>query len=1029
MAQIPTAADLGRRPTAGGGFRVSVPRFDDQARALQSVGQDLGQVGDDLYRVSQKKEAEQKQKEAFDRQTRLIQFETETNNAYNAAQKNSVDLGDDAPDFSVNQLSDFDKRAEQFTAGLQDVEPEELSRLQAKFGSIRSRLANRASTFEGRQKESYYTTRINDTQNKALLDIDADPESMQDRYNDVATSINASGLTPKQKRDRLTKLGPAVAQSAIQGLLKKGQIDRAQELLDGFVDASDGSGAAASPTKGVAANIAKAEDLGKMPDDEWLGHLQAARPEIVETYQGDREALLKLRESPTLTKEILADSVEEQSQILEQKGFDASPDNLYIANTFGMKAAEEILKADDDTPLSSIVAETDATAGKTVKWLKSQAKSAMLKDGVTEATRIAIGPKWVSSIQREIDRADSAMVKQTASKAQDEYQLSIATRPGQVNRQGIIEDPRLDSGQKASLIKNLDAAMKEQRERMAGAYRYDTAPGSFNPFEDKDKKQLNEVFDQITAGDPERALPAAMQIVQRTGIAPPKVVNGIRSGLAATNVNEFAVAAEMAGTIYSESSKSFIGQKGSKQVEDAAVEWNYLTEDLQVDPKRAAEIMMQVRDPAQQQKRTILEAEAKEITKDIDAGDIGEQIDDLGDPSDFFGDADFATTAQEEAFSGDYRSLFRLNYIQANGNEELAKVRTIKDMQKIYGPSSVSPPGVDLVKYPAENYYPRVLGSYDYIKEQAQEIVNKTGKEVGEVFLQATPQTRDDIKAGRPPRYMIMYEEEIDGIPVMQVLPGNPLFRPELGDNSEFLKKRESQRYVNSYLDGELVKIDRTTGTLVDENNKPISQAGAYDYIEHPLAKRGVDTEGVRGVIVPREAGEPKVERRPRASIESIENETRPDRGIDVSSIADKIIQAESGGNPEAMSSTSTAVGAGQFIESTWLATVRKHKPELLKGRTRKEVLDLRTDPQISREITVKYAEDNIEKLEKKNIPITPENVYLSHFLGPTAAPKVLKADPDKQLAQLLPKRVLNANKFLKGRNAGWLIDWAKGKV
>jgi hypothetical protein len=60
------------------------------------------------------------------------------------------------------------------------------------------------------------------------------------------------------------------------------------------------------------------------------------------------------------------------------------------------------------------------------------------------------------------------------------------------------------------------------------------------------------------------------------------------------------------------------------------------------------------------------------------------------------------------------------------------------------------------------------------------------------------------------------------------------------------------------------------------------------------------------------------------------------------------IITIESAGRTNIKAPTSSALGLGQFLNATWLATVRKHRPDLLKGR-RAQVLALRTDPRCRR--------------------------------------------------------------------------------
>jgi hypothetical protein len=75
--------------------------------------------------------------------------------------------------------------------------------------------------------------------------------------------------------------------------------------------------------------------------------------------------------------------------------------------------------------------------------------------------------------------------------------------------------------------------------------------------------------------------------------------------------------------------------------------------------------------------------------------------------------------------------------------------------------------------------------------------------------------------------------------------------------------------------------------------------------------------------------------------------------------LIDSIIGVESGGNPNATNPNSSASGLGQFIDSTWLDTIRTARPDLAQGKSDAELLSLKTDPQLSREMTEAYADQN----------------------------------------------------------------------
>lgn len=145
--------------------------------------------------------------------------------------------------------------------------------------------------------------------------------------------------------------------------------------------------------------------------------------------------------------------------------------------------------------------------------------------------------------------------------------------------------------------------------------------------------------------------------------------------------------------------------------------------------------------------------------------------------------------------------------------------------------------------------------------------------------------------------------------------------------------------------------------------------------------------------------------------------------------VADRIIGAESGGNANAKNPNSSATGAGQFLDSTWLATVKAHRPDLLEGRTTADVLALRNDKALSREMVSHLANDNAQFLRNQGIQPTDGDIYLAHFLGPRGASQVLKADPGASVASIVGQDVVDANPFLKGMTVSDVRAWSNKKM
>lgn len=143
-----------------------------------------------------------------------------------------------------------------------------------------------------------------------------------------------------------------------------------------------------------------------------------------------------------------------------------------------------------------------------------------------------------------------------------------------------------------------------------------------------------------------------------------------------------------------------------------------------------------------------------------------------------------------------------------------------------------------------------------------------------------------------------------------------------------------------------------------------------------------------------------------------------------------KVVGTESGGDPTAKNPKSTATGAGQFIDSTWLTMMSKYRPDLVKGKTEPQILAMRNNPTLSREMIGKYAEENGAALKKANLPVNDGTLYLAHFAGAGGAKKLLKANPNASAESILGSDVANANgKIVRGKTAGQLISWAAKQV
>ncbi|MDP4026811.1 hypothetical protein Q8W71_29840 [Methylobacterium sp. NEAU 140] len=142
----------------------------------------------------------------------------------------------------------------------------------------------------------------------------------------------------------------------------------------------------------------------------------------------------------------------------------------------------------------------------------------------------------------------------------------------------------------------------------------------------------------------------------------------------------------------------------------------------------------------------------------------------------------------------------------------------------------------------------------------------------------------------------------------------------------------------------------------------------------------------------------------------------------------DRVATVESGGNNFAKNPRSSATGAGQFIDGTWLDQVRKNRPDLA-GLPNNQILAMRSDPELSRQMIEAYGNENGAKLQSAGLPVNDGTKYLAHFAGPRGAISLLSADPSAPVGQVLQPGQISANPFLRNWTAGQVVNWAIQKM
>lgn len=174
--------------------------------------------------------------------------------------------------------------------------------------------------------------------------------------------------------------------------------------------------------------------------------------------------------------------------------------------------------------------------------------------------------------------------------------------------------------------------------------------------------------------------------------------------------------------------------------------------------------------------------------------------------------------------------------------------------------------------------------------------------------------------------------------------------------------------------------------------------------------------EGIRGVV------EAAIQRASQAT------------GVDFSFLM-KTAGRESGLNPGAKAGSSSAAGLFQFVQQTWLSTLKQHGAKhgyaryadlIEKGsdgryhvngeEARRAVMDLRMDPHAASMMAGELTSDSAAYLKgRTGRNPTAGELYAAHFLGPQGSARLIEAaerQPGATAAQLFPDAA-HANKAI----------------
>jgi hypothetical protein len=314
----------------------------------------------------------------------------------------------------------------------------------------------------------------------------------------------------------------------------------------------------------------------------------------------------------------------------------------------------------------------------------------------------------------------------------------------------------------------------------------------FNPYDDEAQKAVDAGFEKALTykenGQSPDPFTTALVAWRKTGILPTQGGVMLRGALVGTDPKQVAAAASVASNMLKQNPNAFAGVTGGDEIGKAAETYAHYVDDLGMSAEEAANKIATMNSPEAQVKVQANSAQRNAFEASI-VGDkthpginIEKTINDA-----IFGPRGWGSTLTFGAFDqqrggftesqkAEAKQTFlelALDHFDKYHDAGAAQAYAAKQMTRFYGVE-----GKRLMKYPPTKAYPQIMGSREYIYDQA---ANAVSKQVGftvppkDIILQPTASgsTAEAFRSGKAPPYEINYvTHDENGQTVYHHIPG-----------------------------------------------------------------------------------------------------------------------------------------------------------------------------------------------------------------------------------------------------------------
>jgi hypothetical protein len=798
------------------------------AAALQQAGQALGQFAEVEHQLDLAALQEQKRVAEFNRETEFVDFAS--TQATTLAERARA-LSGDAMGFTKSTMEDFDASSAEFLAR---VPEDERPGWQARVAKLRAGQSAQALMTEFGQRDTHFRTQISVQQDTYLNGIAQTPDAVDAYVSQGENLIDLSGLSASEKETQKAAwrqkaafaYGAAVAERDPAALIRSlgGPVTEAGDFtLDGaakpaekqgveFFRSQGLSGAATAGVVGVLSH----EGAGMNPNARNPGDGRDGSDSIgIAQWNAERATALKSF-AASKGKPWNDLGVQLEFVLHEMKTGDANARKAYrmLRDADTVEEAVEAMNYyerpagwEPGGDPTKVAGWADRVArGKRIAGTRAEATSEDAPPPATDPRLAALSFEDRMRLRGAAERtlqAEALEADRAEQAAQEERinALELRILDGKGGREDIAAARAEGWLEDASDVSRLTNIVETRERATADLTNFNSAlatPGFvWNPYDDTQR-------DAVEAGVKARGgtAMAAFEVWQKTGILAPSGGTAIRGGLASQDPAVVQATANIASNMLARNPGAFIGVEGENEIEEAAVMFNHLVNELGYTADVAGQRIAQMNDPEYRRRVKVAEPEAADFRKRLAKEDPTKAIAQAvgGAPGFFRMGATMGIGAdQRRAINADYAELAADHYARY-GDEKAAKAFALQRMGRLYGVSN----GV-VVKYPPERVYPAVNGNHKWLYAQAAEDVKKaTGRDIpaDRVFLMPLPTvTAEAWRSGKQTPYAVHYIDIVDGQQVYRVLNGSAFVgdpREGLGAQSERTRRQfENRRRYN----------------------------------------------------------------------------------------------------------------------------------------------------------------------------------------------------------------------------------------